>query len=79
MFKDFILFFTILDSILNLTKTQFHGLNLVPIQNKTKYIFWICVVLINKVSQGSQKNKKYLQFMMGVLAQAQNGDEQFWK
>jgi hypothetical protein len=37
-------------------------------------------VLINKVSQGSQKkNKKYFQFIMGVLAQAQNGDEQFWK
>jgi hypothetical protein len=51
----------------------------VPIQNKKKYIFCICGVFINKVSQGSQKNKKCLQFIMGVLAQAQNGDEQFWK
>jgi hypothetical protein len=41
--------------------------------------FWICGVLINKVSQGSEKNKKYLQFIMGVLAQAQNADQQFWK
>jgi hypothetical protein len=61
-------FFAILNSILNLTKAQFHGLSLVPIQNKKKYIFWICGVLINIVSQGSQKNKKYFQFIMGVLA-----------
>jgi hypothetical protein len=45
---------------MNLTKAQFHGLSLVPIQNKKKYIFWICRVLINKVLQGSQKNKKNL-------------------
>jgi hypothetical protein len=78
VFKDFLFFFiTILDSILNLIKAQFHGLSLVLIQNKKKYIFWICGVLINKVSQGSQKNKKYLQFITGVLTQAQNGDEQF--
>jgi hypothetical protein len=78
--RIFFFFFEILDSILNLTKGQFHGLSLVPIQKKKKnYIFWICGVLINKVSQGSQKNKKYLQFIMGVLAQAQNGDKQFWK
>jgi hypothetical protein len=64
---------------LNLTKVQFHGLNLVPIQKKKKYIFWICGVFINKVSQGSQKNKKYFQFIMGVLAHAQNCDEQFWR
>ncbi len=80
MFKDFFLFFfAILDSIPNLTKAQFHGLSFGSIQNKKKYVFWICGVLINKVSQGSQKNKKYLQFIMEVLTQAQNGDEQFWK
>jgi hypothetical protein len=57
VFKDFLIFFlTILNSILNLTKAQFHGLSLVPIQNKKKYIFWICHVFINKVLQGSQKN-----------------------
>jgi hypothetical protein len=40
VFKDFFFFFfAILDSILNLTKAQFHGLSLVPIQNKKKYIF----------------------------------------
>ncbi len=62
VFKDFLfLFFVILDLILNLTKAQYHGLSLVPIQNKKKKnIFWICGVLTNKVSQGSQKNKKYL-------------------
>ncbi len=77
--RIFFLFFAILDSIMNLTKAQFHGLSLVPIQNKKKYKFWICGVLISKVSQGSQKNKKYFEFIMGVLAQAQNGDEWFWK
>jgi hypothetical protein len=30
----------------------------VPIQNKKKYIFCICGVFINKVSQGSQKKQK---------------------
>ncbi len=75
----FFFFFAILDSILNLTKAQFYGLSLVPIQNKKKYIFWIYVVLMNKALQSSHKNKKYLQFIMGVLTQAQNGDEQFWK
>ncbi len=49
-------------------------------KTKKKYIFWISGVFINKVLQGSQKNKKYLQFIMGVLAYAaQNADEQFWK
>jgi hypothetical protein len=37
--RFFFFFFVILDSILNLTKVQFHGLNLVPIQKKKKYIF----------------------------------------
>ncbi len=71
----------IVDSILNVTKGKFHGPILVPNQKKKKkkYIFWICGVLINKVLQGSQKNKKYLQFIMRVLAQAKNGDQQFWK
>jgi hypothetical protein len=58
--RIFIFIFAILDSILNLIKAQFHGLSLVPIQKKIKYIFWICGVLINKILQGSQKNKKYL-------------------
>jgi hypothetical protein len=59
--RIFFFFFMTLDSILNLTKAQFYDLSLVPIQNKKeKYIFWLCGVLINKVSQGSQKNKKYL-------------------
>ncbi len=71
----------IVDSILNVTKGKFHGPILVQIKKKKKkkYIFWICGVLINKVLQGSQKNKKYLQFIMRVLAQAKNGDQQFWK
>jgi hypothetical protein len=39
VFKDFLFFFAIIDSILNLTNAQFRGMNLVSSQNKTKYIF----------------------------------------
>jgi hypothetical protein len=43
------------------SKAQFHSLSLVPIQNKKKKKHFLnSGVLINKVLQGSQKNKKYL-------------------
>jgi hypothetical protein len=53
-----IFLFSFLDSILNITKAQFHGLSLVPIQTKKIHFFEIYGVLINKVSQGSPKKTK---------------------
>jgi hypothetical protein len=50
-----------------------------PIQNQKRIHFLNMWCAYKYSFVGSQKNKKYLQVIMGVLTQAQNGDEQFWK